>query len=62
MRKVQGWRSGRRTRHSSMAFSYSLHRRKLGKSRMKNVGGGRGKGGKTLEVLLNPSLTLGSSA
>ena len=51
-----------RTRQSSMAFSYSWHRRKLGKSQMKNVGGGRGKGGKTLEELLNPSLTLGSSA
>ena len=62
MGKVQSWRSGMRTRQSSMAFSYSWHRRKLGKSQMKNVGGGRGKGGKTLEELLNPSLTLGSSA
>ena len=61
MGTVQSWRSGMRTCQSSMAFSYYSHRRKLRKSQMKNVGGGRGKGGKILEELLNPSLTLGSS-
>lgn len=66
MGKSQKWgrlrgRSGTRMHHSSMAFSYSWHRRKLGKSRMKTVVGGRAKGRKALEVLLNASLTLESS-